>query len=456
MALHHMTAPDLSGKRIGVVLCGGGAKGGYHIGCWKALRAAGLDRVHALSGSSVGAINAVFIASGRLDAAEQAWRGMRIRDVVGIRKQFALRLPLWVVAALGSEFSPFKITRLSDRVSDWRTGWVHAAVCAALSLAIWMGRGLVPASLAGWAIALAALPSALALLALAHHVTRPVFLKPVLTDNAPLARTLADAIAEEDVHKLRTAGLPIYGVVSHYAPGVPGAHRWGGWAPMYLRLDQAETSTALQRVLLMGSAVPGFLPAGRVDGRLLLDGAWTDNIPAGPLLFGSEPPFDVIFVVYLKQRPRHTLRPNSLWGLLQLLARDAVPTVTPEATLLDWARCRWDTHCAASPALAPGARDRGLPQPLIVPVAPSRRVGNFFTGTLWFSRRNSAALIDLGERDMRAALARMAARHDGDATTTAPSTRRDTWAAVPRRARASLALNIRRAFGPSPAPPAAE
>ena len=149
MAVHHMTAPDLSGKRIGVVLCGGGAKGAYHIGCWKALRAAGLDRVHALSGSSVGAINAVFIASGRLDAAEQAWREMRIRDVVGLRKQSALRLPLWVVAALGSEFSPFKITRLSDRVSDWRTGWVHAAVCAALSLAIWMARGLAPPSLVG-------------------------------------------------------------------------------------------------------------------------------------------------------------------------------------------------------------------------------------------------------------------------------------------------------------------
>jgi predicted acylesterase/phospholipase RssA len=450
-----MTIPDLSGRRIGVVLCGGGAKGAYHIGCWKALRAAGLDRVQALSGSSVGAINAVFIASGRVDAAEDAWRSMRVRDIVNLRTKSLLRLPLWVVAALGSEFSPFKITRLSDRVSDRRTGWVHAAVCVALSLAIVLGRGFLPASLAGWAVTAALIPPLLALLALAHRVTRPVFLQPVLTDNAPLARTLADSLNEDDLRTLRKTGMPIYGVVSHYAPGVRGAHRWGGWAPMYLRLDQAESAAALQRVLLMGSAVPGFLPAGHVDGRLLLDGSWTDNIPAGPLLFGGEAPLDIIFVVYLKPRPRHTLRPNSLLGLLRALAGDAVPAVRSDATLLDWAQCRWETHRAAAALPVDDVMAEEESHPLVVPVAPSKRVGNFFTGTLWFSKRNSAALIDLGERDMRAALERIAVA-GVETAAVSPSTLRDTRGAAPRPGLASLGLSIRRAFWPWPEPPGAE
>lgn len=454
-----MTASDLAEKRIGVVLCGGGAKGAYHIGCWKALRAAGVDRVRAISGSSVGAINAVFIASGRLEAAEQTWRALRVRDVVGLRMKSAFRLPLWLLAALGSEFSPFKITRLSDRVAGRRKGWVHAAACGLVSLALWEARGLLPAALLPWAPVLAAIPLALAALALAHRVTRPLFLDPFVTDNAPLARTLAEALTEDDLRRLRAAGRPLFGVVSHYVPGVRGSHRWGGWGPMYVRLDQAESTDALVRTLLAGSAVPGFLPVGSIDGRPLLDGAWTDNAPVGPLLFSDDLDLDVIFVVYLKQRVRHTPRHNSLWGTLQLLVRDAVPAVRPNATLLDWARCRWDTYCAAgAPGIPATPADASAGQhALVVPVSPSQRVGNFFTGTLWFSRRRSAALIDLGERDMRAALERFA-RGEGleTAAATPRRTPRDTPAAVPRPAPASFGRRIPPALWPSPDQPAAE
>ena len=42
--------------------------------------------------------------------------------------------------------------------------------------------------------------------------------------------------------------------------------------------------------------------------------------------------------------------------------------------------------------------------PRIVTVSPSRRVGNFFTGTLWFSPPQTARLIALGFDDMKRAL----------------------------------------------------
>ena len=63
---------------IGLVLAGGGGKGAYQIGVWKYLREAGLDRnVCAVSGTSVGALNAALFATGDLERAEKIWRNMK-------------------------------------------------------------------------------------------------------------------------------------------------------------------------------------------------------------------------------------------------------------------------------------------------------------------------------------------------------------------------------------------
>ena len=47
-------------KEYGVVLEGGGAKGAYQIGVWRALIEAGI-RIRGLAGTSVGGLNAAFI-----------------------------------------------------------------------------------------------------------------------------------------------------------------------------------------------------------------------------------------------------------------------------------------------------------------------------------------------------------------------------------------------------------
>ena len=65
---------------IGLVLSGGGAKGAYEVGVWKELQAAGLaPRVKAISGTSVGAINAALFAT-RPSAADALWLD-HIKDV---------------------------------------------------------------------------------------------------------------------------------------------------------------------------------------------------------------------------------------------------------------------------------------------------------------------------------------------------------------------------------------
>ncbi|MFW6284894.1 MAG: patatin-like phospholipase family protein [Bacillota bacterium] len=64
-------------KKRGIALAGGGARGAYQIGVLKALKEQGyLNNIHAVSGASVGSLNAVFIAMDALDEAESLWLSM--------------------------------------------------------------------------------------------------------------------------------------------------------------------------------------------------------------------------------------------------------------------------------------------------------------------------------------------------------------------------------------------
>lgn len=60
--------------RIGLVFDGGGAKGAYQIGVWRALRETGLEQyVTDIAGTSVGGLNAALFVKGDLEEAEYIW-----------------------------------------------------------------------------------------------------------------------------------------------------------------------------------------------------------------------------------------------------------------------------------------------------------------------------------------------------------------------------------------------
>lgn len=60
--------------KIGLVLAGGGGKGAYQIGVWKAFKELGVDRyIKGISGTSVGALNAVLFSQGSYEQAEAIW-----------------------------------------------------------------------------------------------------------------------------------------------------------------------------------------------------------------------------------------------------------------------------------------------------------------------------------------------------------------------------------------------
>ena len=68
-------------KTYAIALEGGGAKGGYEIGVWKALEEMGV-KYNAVSGTSVGALNGALMAMRDLPRAIEVWKDIRLNKVI--------------------------------------------------------------------------------------------------------------------------------------------------------------------------------------------------------------------------------------------------------------------------------------------------------------------------------------------------------------------------------------
>ena len=66
-------------KPYGLILAGGGAKGAYQMGAWKAMREMGI-KIEAIAGVSIGAINGALIAQGDYDRAVELWNKVEVAD----------------------------------------------------------------------------------------------------------------------------------------------------------------------------------------------------------------------------------------------------------------------------------------------------------------------------------------------------------------------------------------
>ena len=70
-------------KEYGIVLEGGGARGAYQIGAWKALKEAGI-RIKGISGASVGALNGALMCMDDLEKAEHIWENISYSKVMDV------------------------------------------------------------------------------------------------------------------------------------------------------------------------------------------------------------------------------------------------------------------------------------------------------------------------------------------------------------------------------------
>ena len=72
-------------KSYAIALEGGGARGAYQIGAWKALREAGI-KFNAVSGTSVGALNAALMCMDDYERAVRLWSDIRLRDIINMNE----------------------------------------------------------------------------------------------------------------------------------------------------------------------------------------------------------------------------------------------------------------------------------------------------------------------------------------------------------------------------------
>lgn len=70
-------------KIYAIALEGGGARGAYQVGAWRALEEAGI-RYNAVAGTSVGALNGAMMAMRDLENAERLWKDIRFSQVMNV------------------------------------------------------------------------------------------------------------------------------------------------------------------------------------------------------------------------------------------------------------------------------------------------------------------------------------------------------------------------------------
>ncbi len=74
-------------REVGLVFCGGGAKGSYEIGVWKALRVMGIEAyIKGVAGTSVGALNTALFAQNDLGVAHDIWASVSKDSILQINK----------------------------------------------------------------------------------------------------------------------------------------------------------------------------------------------------------------------------------------------------------------------------------------------------------------------------------------------------------------------------------
>lgn len=104
----------------GLVLGGGGAKGGYEIGVWKALKELNIP-IEIITGTSVGALNGAIMAQGDYEMAEKLWSSMTIDGIIKVEKEisasnedmgrasFLLNTIKSAIATHGLDITPLKL-----------------------------------------------------------------------------------------------------------------------------------------------------------------------------------------------------------------------------------------------------------------------------------------------------------------------------------------------------------
>ena len=209
--------------KLGLALEGGGGKGAYQIGVWKALREYGIDqKITVVAGTSVGALNAALFVYGGYERAEAMWQSVSPQDVFSLGR--------------GS---------LDDVLSFYRNSCFSRDGVKRLLRALDFARPA--AGISCYATCLQ------------------------VTDPGPLEQLL-DAFGKALGEKLY-AGSRVGKLVGKVTQRYPVE---------YFRLNDYPARVQ-QDILLASSALPFVFPQEKINGHYYIDGGFGDNLPLQPL-----------------------------------------------------------------------------------------------------------------------------------------------------------------------------
>ena len=250
-----------SAAPIGLVLSGGGAKGAYEVGVWQALQVAGLaSNVTAISGTSVGAINAALFAT-KPELAEELWLE-KVADIFSINTN-----------------------RVGESIQKTLDDASNAVVVAEKTGEDWKGVASF----------------------LLNSLVR------IADDYVRMKMTRESRVGYIDSSKLATAldeTLPRTWHREWPAVYATAVEKGGGGISKTWRLNDEPHE---RRVLMLqaSAAVPFGFDTVSIDGKSYVDGGWEDeggdSTPLRPIL-ENHPDIKTVIIVYLKHKKKIDLK----------------------------------------------------------------------------------------------------------------------------------------------------
>ncbi|PCM45931.1 patatin-like phospholipase family protein [Marinobacter sp. ANT_B65] len=105
--------------KVGLVFSGGGGKGAYEIGVWKALREYEFDRnIQAVAGTSVGGLNSALFVQGDYNKAERLWLDIAPQKILPLNKKELAKTLATVAGSFLLPGVPAKVLLGSTRLTE--------------------------------------------------------------------------------------------------------------------------------------------------------------------------------------------------------------------------------------------------------------------------------------------------------------------------------------------------